>query len=515
MVGAIRRPPGDGPRASTALGPIAALALIGSLVLAGPAAALEQTLTPAGGAAGDVAGTSVAIDGDFAVVGARLANGFRGAAYVFKRSGDSWVNTATLNASDGQPGDELGDTVAIAGEQIVVGAPFDDIGASAWQGSVYTFSATGAAVRTETAKLTASDGAQDDKLGWSVAISGDLIVAGAPADNTNRGSAYTFAATGPAARTETAKLTASDGAATDNFGISVATSGSQIAVGASEDDVTFPDQGSAYTFAATGGSRTETAKLTASDGDKDDELGTSVGISNSQIVAGSPNDTVGVNANQGSAYTFATTGGSRTETAKLTASDGAQDDFLGFTVGISETQIVAGATVDDVGANTNQGSAYIFDPAGAVARTETARLTASDGAADDRFGGSVAVSGDEVIAGSRLDDVGANVDQGSATVFYPPTPTPPPTPPDTVPPETKFGHMPKSELDGTTATYRFSSTEAGSTFECKLDKGRFKPCTSPKRLRHLKPGKHRFSVAAIDSSGNRDPTPSKDGFRVR
>jgi hypothetical protein len=201
----------------------------------------------------------------------------------------------------------------------------------------------------------------------------------------------------------------------------------------------------------------------------------------------------------------------------LAASDCAALDLFGFSVAISDTQIVAGSLYHTVGANPEQGAVYTFSPAGAPARNETARLTASDGAPNDHFGSRVAVSGDEILAGSSSDDVGAHVDQGSATVFYPPAPTPmpTPTPPDLTPPDTKLGHKPKSELDGTTATYRFSSTEAGSTFECRLDKEPLKPCTSPKRLRHLKPGRHRFSVAAIDPSGNRDPTPIRDGFRVR
>ena len=113
--------------------------------------------------------------------------------------------------------------MAIDGDTIIAGAPGDTTGANKYQGSVYTFASTGAAERTETAKLTASAGAANDFLGTSVAVDGDTIVAGADGTDASRGSAYTFARTGPAARTETALLTASNGAAHDAFGCAVAT----------------------------------------------------------------------------------------------------------------------------------------------------------------------------------------------------------------------------------------------------------------------------------------------------
>ena len=172
------------------------LALLGALPA--PAAALEQKLIASDGAAGDLLGQSVAIDGDTAVVGAPDANGERGAVYVYQRAGNGWAQTAKLSASDAGF-DFLGDSVAIEGDTIVAGAPG---GTFANKGSVYTFARAGAAARTETAKLTASDGAAGDVLGGSVAIDGDTIVASAPGDdvgaNTNQGSASIFGDGGPA-----------------------------------------------------------------------------------------------------------------------------------------------------------------------------------------------------------------------------------------------------------------------------------------------------------------------------
>ncbi len=137
------------------------------------AEALEQKLVATDGVANDFLGSSVAVDGDTAVVGAPGDDGQKGAVYVFTRSGDSWTQTAKLTASDGAAGDSLGDSVAVDGDTIVAGAPFDDVGANPEQGSVYTFARTGLAVRQETAKLTASDGTTTDLLGDSVAVEGN------------------------------------------------------------------------------------------------------------------------------------------------------------------------------------------------------------------------------------------------------------------------------------------------------------------------------------------------------
>jgi hypothetical protein len=438
---AVRRPRRLALAASLALG------LASAAAVADTANALEQRLTATDGAAGDNLGFSVAVAGDIAVVGAPTAgvgsNVGQGAVYVFKRVGDRWEQTARLTATDGAANDDLGFSVALAGDTILVGAPFDDVGANADQGSVYTFAATGAAARTETAKLTATDGEPRDELGTSVALAGDTIVAGAPVDsvgaNPNReGSVYTFAAAGAATRTETAKLTATDGEPGDGLGTSVALAGDTIAAGAPFDTVGASGfRGSVYTFAATGAAtRTETAKLTASDGAADDALGWSVALAGDTIAAGAPFDSVGANANQGSVYTFAATGAAtRTQTAKLTATDGTASDQLGRSVALAGDTIAAGAPFDTVGANAFQGSSYTFAATGAAARTETAKLNATDGAAGDTLGWSVALAGDTIVAGARSDNVGANADQGSASVFFAPAPTTPPAgPAPTTPP---------------------------------------------------------------------------------
>ena len=156
---------------------------------------------------------------------------------------DPFVKQARLAASDAATGAGLGASVAIAGNTVVAGAPLDNVGGNSDQGSVYVFvkPPAGWASGTETAKLTASDGEPSDRLGQSVAIAGDTIVAGAPLDqvgpNDNQGAAYVFVepARGWTTSTETAKLTASDGAVDYWLGWSVAVAGTTVVAGAPGD----------------------------------------------------------------------------------------------------------------------------------------------------------------------------------------------------------------------------------------------------------------------------------------
>jgi hypothetical protein len=225
-----------------------------------------------------------------------------------------------------------------------------------------------------------------------------------------------FVRTG-AAWTEQQKLTASDGAASDSFGSSVAISGETIVVGAEGDDVgTNVLQGSAYVFLRTGTAWSEQQKLIASDGSARDRFGFSVAISGETVVVGTFHPDVMINILRGSAYVFVRTGAVWSEQQKLLASDGAGGDDFGHSVAISGETLVVGAEGDDIGANGDQGSAYVFARTGAV-WTEKQKLTASDGATGDQFGQSVAVSGETIVVGSSLDNAGGGVDQGSAYIF--------------------------------------------------------------------------------------------------
>jgi len=175
-------------------------------------------------------------------------------------------------------------------------------------------------------------------------------------------------------------------------------------------------RGSAYVFIRSGTVWTEQQKLVAADGVDNDQLGQWVALSGDTVVAGAYDDDVGANVDQGSAYVFTRSGGVWTQQQQLTAADGAAGDQFGGSVAVVGDTAVVTASSDDVGANADQGSAYVFTRSGTV-WTQQQQLTASDGAAGDAFGASAAISGDTAVVGAYTDDVGANTDQGSAYVF--------------------------------------------------------------------------------------------------
>jgi len=322
---------------------------------------------------------------------------------------------AELTASDGAAGDLMGESVAVSGSTIVVGAPDHQVGANPQQGAVYVFTkpASGWANATQTAELTASDGAASDMLGFSVAISGQTIVAGAPqhvvGGSQLAGAVYVFnePASGWANATQTAELTSSSPAG-DDLGTSVAISGQTIVSGATTRNVNrHPDQGAAYVFTEPGGgwaNGTQAAILTASDGATGDDLGQSVAVSGQTIVAGAPDRTVGSNSFQGTVYEFTAPASGwtdATQTAELTASDGAGNDELGWSVAIDSSTIVAGALNHQAAGSPGSGAVYVFTAPGTgwANATQTAELTASDGAAGNALGASVAIFGQTVVAG--------------------------------------------------------------------------------------------------------------------
>ncbi|MCK9516995.1 MAG: FG-GAP repeat protein [Ottowia sp.] len=218
------------------------------------------------------------------------------------------------------------------------------------------------------------------------------------------------------------KLVASDGAADDRFGYSVAISGdgTTAIIGSYQDDDLGDQSGSAYIFTRSGSTWTQQAKLVPSDGAANDWFGFLVAISgdgNTTIVGAYQDDDNG--SNSGSAYIFTKSGVTWTQQAKLVPSDGAGGDLFGWSVAISaygNTAIVGSYLDNDLGSAS--GSVYVFTRSG-VTWTEQAKLLASDGAANDNFGYSVTISGDgnTAIVGSRFDDDrGGN--SGSAYIYH-------------------------------------------------------------------------------------------------
>ena len=394
----------------------------------------ESGLTADDGAKNDRFGVSVAVDGNTAVVGAfqptytdpdtSLDVSRPGAAYVYtKDSNGAWSQQAKLTASDGADGDEFGISVAVDGDTVVVGAR----GNVSKTGAIYVFTKLADddwTATTTVAKLTATGGAADDLFGASVALYGDsTIVVGAPA----AGSAYVFTKNS-GVWSQAADLTATDAATGDEFGISVAVDDDTIAVGAyGKDGNSLTDSGLVYVFVKSGGAAwattTETVQLRASDRDANDNFGRSVAVDTDTgtIVVGASGDrnTVGgTEVGTGSTYVFtepntgwANSGG--TETAKLTASDGAHSDQFGRSVAVDGDTIVVGAHQNDDD-GSDSGSIYVFikPTNGWEDTTGTVKLTASDGKEGDRFGIALALDDDTALVAAPRND--ANDDDDNA-----------------------------------------------------------------------------------------------------
>ena len=399
-------------------------------------------LTASDGLRGDEFGISVAVDGDTAVIGAYQDDhtdaggdtiGNAGSAYVFTKVSGVWSQVAKLSAFDAATGDEFGYSVAVDGETVVVGAHLDDHtdgDTDDDEGAVYVFTKpfTGWADMTQTAKLTAFGAAASDEFGISVAVDGNTVLVGAHQYDSGKGAAYVFTKpyTGWADSNETAKFIASDAAANDEFGISVALDGDTAVIGAYQDDHTddggntIGNAGSAYVFTKVSGVWSQKAKLIASDGAANDEFGISVAVNSDTVVVGAYQDDDNGNKS-GSAYAFTKIEGGwndATETAKLTASDGAADDKFGYSVAVDGDTVVIGAPYndyndDDGDTDDDEGSAYVFTRDSAGGWRQRDRLTASDGAERDGYGYSVGVSGDTVVVGAYSDD-GNEANTGAA-----------------------------------------------------------------------------------------------------
>lgn len=357
-------------------------------------------------------GYSVAIDGNYAVVGSPAYDKSSGRATVLHYNDKEWKIVAYLTASDKEDKDNFGLAVDISGNTIVIGSD-KKLHGNAY---VFTMPESGWTDTTETAILKPSDKIKSYDFGCSVSISGNTIAVGASMDDAYsyyKGCVYVYTKpeTGWKNSTETAKLTASDGKAQDCFGKSVCISqNNTIVVGASDDDDNDSNSGSAYVFEMpqTGWvDCTETAKLLPSDGTRLDYFGNSVDIYQNTIVVGAPG--------AGSEYRFPISGyvyvftksesgwTNSTETAKLSVSDTCESAELGNRVNIYKNMIVAGAYQDKENGHSS-GSVYVYTmpESGWINNTETAKITASDGKTKDYFGHSVAMYENNILVGAKI-----------------------------------------------------------------------------------------------------------------
>ncbi|MEW6073443.1 MAG: hypothetical protein AB1726_12745 [Planctomycetota bacterium] len=377
---------------------------------------LEAKLVASDGAAGDRFGTSLSMDGATALVGAPGDDdrgGDSGSVYAFTRAGSAWSEQAKILADDGEAGDAFGSSVAVDGDSALVGAPLDDTWAVDW-GSAYVFVRSGAAWSQE-AKGTPAEGSREGWFGWSVALDGDTAVIGAPYEyepGDSTGAAYVFVRSGTDWSQE-ARWTGFR-----EFGWSVALEGDTAAVGSPQDVGWLGGDGRVYVFTRSGSDWSPEASLA---GDPAGNhfffgFGISVSLSGDSLLAGAPGDDLGLSMNAGSASVF-----TRSDTiwnSEAVLARGLEDlthgDHFAFSAALTgDTALLGAPHVDDLGSDS--GAAYVFTRSGSI-WTKEAKLIAAGGASGDELGWSVAVDGDTALLGAPGDgELGA--DAGAAYVF--------------------------------------------------------------------------------------------------
>jgi FG-GAP repeat len=394
-------------------------------------------------------GYSVAIDGDFMVVGSRYANGptgniYQGTAYLYQKDlTGAWQLVKKLFANDGLARDFFGWSVAISGDTVVVGAFGADIGTQVDQGAAYIFEG-GANDWNQVKKLVAVDGAAFDNFGNAVAIAEGaniVVVAAASDDNEDiafgedQGSTHIFYRNrgGDNAWGRVKKLLATGAQEDDYFGNSIAISDDTIAVGTpysepGPNNSTISNIGSVYIFSRNQGGQDNwglVKEIVARDAANYDNFGSSVAMDGSILVVGAPFDGFFTTYSQGSAYIFQRDRGGINNwghAKKLFASDGESRDTFAASVAISNNLVVVGVPYDDTikaGQNQNRGSAYVFSRnlGGSNAWGLRNKLIASDSANGDSLGSAVSIDGGTIAVGANQDDIDTNVNQGSVYIY--------------------------------------------------------------------------------------------------
>ena len=399
--------------------------------------------------AGHEFGYSVAISGDYAIVGTDQFNYLAGSAYIFKNNAGTWSEVQKIVASDGVAFDRFGNSVAISGDYAIVGALWEGEDAAGGNyldeaGSAYIFK-NNAGTWSEVQKIVASDRETWDNFGESVSISGDYVIVGVSRENhdatggnylEHAGSAYIFK-NNAGTWSEIKKIVASDREANDLFGYPVSISGDYAIVGAYAEDHNATggnyqgNAGSAYIFKNNAGTWSQVQKIVASDRWAGDIFGYRVAISGDYAIVGAygedHNDAGGNFLSEaGSAYIFKNIAGTWYQMKKIVASDGGEADLFGSSVSISGDYAIVGAWGEDhdaAGGNylATAGSAYVFKN-NAENWSEVQKIVASDREAVDMFGTSVVISGDYVLVGAVREDhdaTGGNTlsSAGSAYIF--------------------------------------------------------------------------------------------------
>ena len=379
-------------------------------------------------------GYSVAISGSNAVVGApdETVNSDSGAgeAWVFNNAGGTTWNEATaLTAPSPQASAEFGYSVAISGSNAVVGAPDETVNSDSAAGKAWVYFNPSGPAWDEVAALTAPNAQADANFGNSVAISGSNIVVGAWCETVSgrasAGEAWVF--NNPFATTwsEVTGLTAPNPQAGATFGSAVAISGSNAVVGADYGIDGDTEASEAWVFNSPSDTTwNEVAPLPNPSPQDYAYFGYSVAISGANAVVGAYGETLSGDIYAGEAWVFNNPSDTTwDEVTGLTAPSAQDDAYFGGSVAISGANAVVGALGETVNSDSAAGEAWVFNNSFATTWDEVTGLTAPSAQADANFGDSVAISGSNAVVGGSHEKVSNDSAAGEAWVYYTVVPT--------------------------------------------------------------------------------------------
>lgn len=382
----------------------------------------------------DEFGFSVAIDGNTAIIGAQQKDGAQnlmGAAYVFVKSGDYWVQQQKLTASNGVQGQRFGQSVAISGDTIIIGAAS---GADSSMRSAYVFVRNNG-LWSEQAILQWSTGWGAQFFGISVDIDGDTAAIGSDdiADGKRSGTVHMFTRNG-STWTFQERVIPPTPQAGEKFGHSLSLDGDTLLVGAYQNDDQDTNAGTAYVYTRSGSAWSLQQQIFSSDSETNgDHFGFSVALSGNTAIIGAYRDDPASNPDQGSAFVYTRTGNSWALQQKLAASNAGTDNsqFFGYAVGLDGDRAIVGATNIDNDFTPRRGAAYVFERTNNSWTEEHIMYSANDtvipDSNGDEFASAVAISGSQLIVGDRSENDAMGTNNGSAlfadTEITSPTPS--------------------------------------------------------------------------------------------
>lgn len=382
----------------------------------------QAKLAASDGAALEEFGRAVDLQGGRAVIGSEFSSADparRGAAYVFAHDGVSWAEEAKLTSWDsGVSQQGFGRTVGISGDTVFVGAPRAAVGSNLGQGAAYFFRRT-AQGWAPLQKLSGTDAGAVDEVATSIALDAGRVLLGTPnarvGNNNDQGVVYAFSLE-DSTWSERGKLTSGTGAGNAQFGLSVDVDGRIAVVGAGWENVgASQQQGAAYVFTRDGTEWSLASRLTAGDGRPLDRFGSAVAIAGNTVVVGAPFAQVGSAPTPGAVYVFSRSTEGWTEHAKLVAPGEESPLAFGSALSIDGDALLVGMGSRDLNSE-GEGGAFVFRRSGSIWSFEQ-RLRPVSGAPPKKFGYSVAIEGNMALVGSPLSDEGGDLSRGSAYLF--------------------------------------------------------------------------------------------------